>query len=73
MTLTAASSVIFAELHWPPGVLAQAEDRCHRIGQINAVNVMYCLCKDEENSVDKINPEFLYEKETITCIKYLPH
>ena len=73
VTLTAASSVIFAELHWTPGVLAQAEDRCHRIGQINAVNVMYCLCKDEENSVDKINPEFLYEKETITCIKYLPH
>ncbi|KAL7483619.1 hypothetical protein ACHAW6_009263 [Cyclotella cf. meneghiniana] len=52
LTLTAASSIIFAELHFTPGVLAQAEDRCHRIGQANSVNVMYCICKDGELSVD---------------------
>jgi len=52
LTLTAASNIIFAELHWTPGVLAQAEDRCHRIGQANSVNVMYAICKDEEVSVD---------------------
>ncbi|KAL7430224.1 hypothetical protein ACHAXH_001502 [Discostella pseudostelligera] len=52
LTLTAASNIIFAELHWTPGILAQAEDRCHRIGQASSVNVMYCICKDEEVSVD---------------------
>ena len=52
LTLTAASNIIFAELHWTPGVLAQAEDRCHRIGQRSAVNVVYCICNDREVSVD---------------------
>jgi SWI/SNF-related matrix-associated actin-dependent regulator 1 of chromatin subfamily A len=42
-TLTAAALVIFVELDWVPGVMLQAEDRLHRIGQTDNVLVKHLV------------------------------
>jgi len=62
ITLTAANTVLFAELDWVPGNVTQAEDRVHRIGQDQSVNI-YHVVLDE--SIDQRMAEILIEKQNI--------
>lgn len=63
LTLTAASTVLFAELDWVPGNVTQAEDRCHRMGQRDTVRVLHLVLKD---SVDGRMVRALVEKQNIS-------
>lgn len=62
ITLTAASTVVFAELDWVPGNLSQCEDRCHRIGQKNSVLVQHIVL---ENSLDFRIANRIVEKQYV--------
>jgi SWI/SNF-related matrix-associated actin-dependent regulator 1 of chromatin subfamily A len=59
ITLTASAHVVFAELDWVPGNLAQAEDRCHRIGQVDSVLVQHLVL---DGSLDARMAQLLVEK-----------
>lgn len=46
LTLTAATEIIFLELNWQRGLMNQAIDRCHRIGQTKPVGITKIVCED---------------------------
>ncbi|MEA2177573.1 MAG: SWI/SNF-related matrix-associated actin-dependent regulator of chromatin subfamily A-like protein 1 [Solirubrobacteraceae bacterium] len=62
ITLTRASNVAFLELEWTPAHHDQAEDRCHRIGQHDAVTAWYLLAA---GTIDEQIAELLHSKRRI--------
>jgi SNF2 family DNA or RNA helicase len=62
LTLTQASNVAFLELDWTPAKHDQAEDRCHRIGQEDAVNAWYLLAAD---TIDETIASLLERKRAV--------
>jgi SWI/SNF-related matrix-associated actin-dependent regulator 1 of chromatin subfamily A len=62
ITLTASSHVVFAELDWTPARISQAEDRCHRIGQFDSVQVQHLVLQE---SLDAYMAGMLIDKQRI--------
>jgi SWI/SNF-related matrix-associated actin-dependent regulator 1 of chromatin subfamily A len=64
ITLTRASNVAFLELEWTPALHDQAEDRCHRIGQRDAVTAWYLLAAA---TIDETMAELVERKRGIVA------
>jgi SWI/SNF-related matrix-associated actin-dependent regulator 1 of chromatin subfamily A len=64
ITLTVSDTVVFAELPWVPDLMIQAEDRCHRIGQKNAVSIYYLVLA---KSLDSRMLDVVLNKEYVSC------
>ena len=62
ITLTASSTVVFAELGWTPAEMSQAEDRCHRIGQLDSVLVQHLVI---DGSLDARIAQTLVSKQNV--------
>lgn len=62
LTLTASSHVIFAELDWVPAVVSQAEDRAHRIGQVNSVLIEHLVF---DGSLDARMAKVIVRKQAV--------
>lgn len=54
ITLTAASYVILVDRPWTPGDTEQAEDRCHRIGQVNTVIPIWLQLSAIDKMIDNL-------------------
>ena len=59
LTLTKASRVVLAEMHWTPSLMQQAEDRCHRNSQKNNVTCYYMF---GESTLDNYIYKLISEK-----------
>lgn len=63
ITMTKASTVVFAEMYFTPSVMIQAEDRAHRIGQEHTcVNIHYLF---GPKTLDELIYQKLHEKHFV--------
>lgn len=67
LTLTEASIVVFAELYFTPAIMIQAEDRAHRIGQKNNVQIKYLVANGtlDEQIYDNLNRKLSVVTKTL--------
>lgn len=67
ITLTAASTCVFLDRAWSPSVNRQGEDRCHRIGQKNAVHIIDLIAKDtiDLGRLQRIDTKWEFLKELL--------
>lgn len=59
LTLTAANTIIFLDEPWNRALKEQAEDRAHRIGTKENVNIITLVCKD---TIDEKVHKLVYQK-----------
>lgn len=74
ITLTAASIVIFTDRSWSNALNLQAEDRCHRIGQKSAVQIIDIMAKNtiDMKRIKTIQQKWAWIKRLIGDTKFDP-
>lgn len=67
ITLTSASTVVFIDRSWSASLNIQAEDRCHRIGQKNAVQIIDIISRGtlDMKRIQKINLAWAWIRKLI--------
>lgn len=82
LTLTASSRVVFLELDWSPAVMSQAEDRCHRIGAAESIQVEYFVFQNtidewiarslmtKQANIDRILPNEVENEKIVTSYTF---
>jgi SNF2 family DNA or RNA helicase len=65
LTLTEATTVIFLDEPWNRAIKDQAEDRAHRIGTTESLNVITIMCK---NTIDEKINKLVYRKGKMSDI-----
>ena len=63
LNFTSADYVVNYDDNWSPAIMAQREDRSHRIGQRSVVTVVNFVCKD---TVEERIRDVIYQKNKIT-------